>query len=296
MTSLNVTEADSLATLQAALDAGINFFDTAFCYGADGESEKLIARALGARRNELVIATKGGIHWDANLDRQLDARPETLRRQCETSLRRLASDRVEIYYLHAPDPKTPIAESAGAIGQLIDEGKVLAAGASNCAVEQLASFHAVCPLSVVQPHYNLLQREIEADILPWCQQNGVSVACYWPLLKGLLAGKLRRDHQFDPKDGRAKYPMFQGEEWDKNQDFVDELRDIAAELGKTVAQVAVNWTIHRPGITAALCGAKRPAQIEETADAMRWRLGEEHRARIDAALKRRGTPVSRSAL
>lgn len=107
---------------------------------------------------------------------------------------------------------------------------------------------------------------------------------------------MRRDHQFDPKDGRAKYPMFQGEEWDKNQDFVDELRDIAAELGKTVAQVAVNWTIHRPGITAALCGAKRPAQIEETADAMRWRLGEEHRARIDAALKRRGTPVSRSAL
>ncbi len=296
MTSLNVNDADSLATLVAAIELGVNFLDTAYCYGANGESERLIVRALGHRRDEVVIATKGGIHWGADGKQALDGRPDTLRRQCEESLRRLETDRVELLYLHGPDPATPVAESASALKKLMDEGKARCIGVSNLSLGQLEEFHAVCPIAAFQPPYSMLQRQIEKDTLPWCREHGVSVMAYWPLLKGLLAGKLPRDFVFQPNDGRAKYPMFQGDEWQKNQDFVDRLREISEEIGKTVSQVVINWTIHQPGITAALCGAKRADQIEETAGAMGWKLDTEQLARIDAALEERGTPVAKSAV
>jgi aryl-alcohol dehydrogenase-like predicted oxidoreductase len=296
MTSIEVNDTDSLATLRAAFDAGITFFDTAYCYGADGESERLIARALGEKRDELVIASKGGVHWNADGSRGQDARPETLKRECERSLIRLRTDRVDVLYLHAPDPNVPVTESAGALRQLLEAGKTRAVGASNLSLDQLAAFQAVCPLAAVQPPYNMLQRQIEADILPWCQQHHVSAVVYWPLMKGLLAGRLPRDHVFAPGDGRAKYPMFQGNQWQRNQDFLDELSVIAKSIGRTVAQVVVNWTIRQPGITAALCGAKRAFQIQETAGAMGWQLDDELVARIDAALARRGVPIVRNAI
>src|SRR5262249_17020388 len=151
---------------------------------------------------------------------------------------------------------------------------------SNATSEQLAEFAAVCPLTAYQPHYNMLQREIEASQLPWCRARGVSVIVYWPLMKGLLAGKLARDHVFDPRDGPPKDPMFHGDEWRKNQDFLDKLRPIAAEAGKSVAELVINWTIHQPGITAALCGAKRPEQIIANAGGMGWRLSADQLARV----------------
>jgi aryl-alcohol dehydrogenase-like predicted oxidoreductase len=295
VTSVDVSEAASLATLQAAVDRGVNFFDTAYCYGYDGESEKLIARALAARRDQIVIASKGGIHWN-NRVQQKDARPETLRHECEESLKRLQTDWIDLYYLHAPDPGTPLADSAAALKGLLEDGKIRSVGVSNFSVEQLAEFHAICPISAFQPHYNMLQREIETSQLPWCQKHGVSVMVYWPLLKGLLAGKLPRDHQFDPKDGRRKYPMFAGDEWQKNQDFLDQLRPIADETGATLAQVVLNWTIQQPGITVALCGAKRPDQIIDNAAAMRWQLTSDQLARIDTAIAARGTAASRAAV
>jgi aryl-alcohol dehydrogenase-like predicted oxidoreductase len=296
MTSLDVNERDSLATLHEALDSGINFFDTAYGYGMAGESERLIARAIAGRRDSVVLATKGGISWAADRSRVIDGRPATLRRQCEESLERLATDHVELLYLHAPDPRTPLVESAAELKMLQAEGKTRAVGVSNFSFAQLAEFHAVCPIAAVQPPYNMLQRDIERDVLPWCRERGIAVCIYWPLMKGLLAGKLARDHVFAAGDGRAKYPMFQGAEWQRNQEFLDELRPLAAELGKTLAQLVVNWTIHRPGITAALCGAKRPAQIRETAGALGWQLSAEQEARIDAALKRRGTALTKSAV
>jgi len=296
MTSLDVNEADSLATLQAALDTGINFFDTAYCYGIDGISERLIAKALGSRRGEIVIATKCGVHWKSPTERVLDARPATLQSEFEESLRRLATDRVELLYLHAHDDQTPIAEIAGAMREFVREGKARSIGASNLTLSQLREFHAVCPLAAVQPPYNMLQREIERDMLPWCREQRISVCVYWPLMKGLLAGKLPREFQFQPGDGRAKYPMFQGEEWQRNQDFLDDLRKIAADLGKTVAQLVVRWTIDQPGITAALCGAKRPQQTAETAGALGWKLSEDVRSQIDKALAKRGMPITRPAL
>ena len=296
MTSLDVNEADSLATLQAALDHGVNFFDTAYCYGRDGESERLIARGLGHRRDEIVIATKGGIHYDQQGKRLLDARPETLQRECDESLRRLGTDRIDLLYLHAPDAGTPLADSAGALRELLAAGKTRCVGVSNLTLPQLEAFQAVCPIAAFQPAYNMLQRQIERDTLPWCLRHGVAVVVYWPLLKGLLAGQLPRNHVFPPSDGRAKYVMFQGDEWRKNQDFVDCLREVARDVGKTVAQVAVNWTIHQGGITAALCGAKRPYQIIETAGAMGWRLDRQSLQRMDAALAARGEPAFQPAV
>ncbi len=295
ITSINVTEAASLATLEAAFDAGINFFDTAYCYGFKGESESMIGRVFGRRRDQIVIATKGGLHWE-NGKQAHDGSPATLKRECEESLRRLGTDRVELLYLHAPDPSVPVAESAGALKELLDAGKTRSVGLSNATVEQLREFLAACPLTAFQPHYNMLQREIEAAELPWCRERGVSVIAYWPLMKGLLAGKLARDHVFDVRDGRRKYPMFQGDEWIKNQDFLDELRPIAAEAGKSVAELVINWTIHQAGITAALCGAKRPEQIRANAGGMGWRLSESQKERIQQAIARRGTVASRGAV
>jgi aryl-alcohol dehydrogenase-like predicted oxidoreductase len=296
MTSADVNERDSLATIEACFDLGINFLDTAYCYGMNGESETLIARALGGRRNDIVIATKGGIHWTPPRTQVIDGRPETLRRECEASLRRLNTDHVELYYLHAPDPNIPVVESAGAIQEMIDGGKVRAAGVSNATLAQMQEFAAVCPLTAYQPPYNMLQREIEADTLPWCIEHRVSVCVYWPLMKGLLAGRIPRDHTFSTTDSRHKYPMFQGDEFRKNNAFVDELRSIATESSHTVAELVLNWTIHQPGITVALAGAKRPDQLRENAGGMGWRLSPEHIARIDAAIQRRGTPITRAAV
>lgn len=295
MTSLDVNETDSIKTIQAAFDRGINFFDTAYCYGLNGESERLIGRVLADRRSEAVIATKGGIHWEQGC-RVLDASADRLRTQCQTSLRRLGTDHIDLYYLHAPDPSTPLEESAGVLDELRSQGIVRAVGVSNLSLEQTKRFHAVCPLSAVQPPYNMLLRGIESDLIPWCQQHHVSVIPYWPLMKGLLAGKLARDHIFAPGDGRSKYACFQGEEWQKNQDLLNDLKSIAATAERTVAELVINWTIHQPGITAALCGAKRANQIEETAGAMDWTLTAAQTAQIQAALRRRGTPTPVAAI
>ena len=292
MTSGGVNDEDSLATLAACSDLGINHLDTAYGYGANGESERLIARALGRRRDEMVIATKGGLHWRGGRQ-AFDASPARLRTECEESLRRLATDRVDLLYLHAADRTTPIAESAGALKDLMDEGKTRCVGASNLSLAQLREFAAVCPLAAYQPPYNMLMREIERDTLPWCRENGVAVMVYWPLMKGLLAGRLSRDQVFPATDSRSRYPMFQGEEWIKNHDLVDALRAIAEELGTSVANLVLRWTIHQPGITSALCGAKRAWQIEETAAGPLDPLDAEHLEQIAAALARRGDAQTR---
>lgn len=292
LTTPGIRDEESLAAILACFEAGINHLDTAYMYGRDGQSEKLIAQALGSRRGEMVIATKGGLHWGPNMEMAYDARPETLRRECEESLRRLATDRVELFYLHAPDPKTPVAESAGEIKRLIDEGKVLAAGASNVDVPQLEEFARECPLAAYQPPYNMLQRQIEADTLPWCRERGVAVLVYWPFLKGLLAGKMRPDRTFE-NDSRRKYPQFQGEEWEKNLALVENLRIIAEETGHSVAQLVLRWTLQQPGITCALCGARRPEQVRENAGGSDWELTAEQLARIEKLLAERGTPAAR---
>lgn len=297
VTSIDVTEEASLATIEAALEAGINFFDTAYCYGYDGESEKMVGQVLRPHRDKVVIATKCGIHWGPDRKQVRDGRPETILRECDESLRRLGTEYIDLYYLHGPDPQTPIARSAATLRQLLDSGKVRSVGVSNFSeIAQYEEFLKECPITADQPHYNMLQREIEADRLPWCRAHKVSVNVYWPLMKGMLAGKLKRDHVWDPKDGRQKYPIFVGDQWTKNHDFVDALRPIAAAAGRSVGELAVAWVIQRPGITSALCGAKRPEQIREIAGAMTWKLSADELSRIDAAITARGEVVSRAAV
>lgn len=296
MTSLGVGEAESLRTLRAAFDHGVNCFDTAYCYGADGESDRLIAKALGDVRDKIVIAGKVGIAWGSDGQMVIDGRPEVLRKQCETSLQRLQVDRMDLLYLHAPDSKTPIKASACELRRLLEEGKTRAVGVSNVNRSQLEEFASECPLSAFQPPYNMLQRQIEAAEAPWCVGHGVAIMAYWPLLKGLLAGKLARAHQFDARDGRKKYPMFQGLEWERNQDFLDTLRGLAREAEVPLVTMVLAWTIRQPGITAALCGAKRSEQIIESAAALTWRPTDDLMAAIDRAIAARGEPITRPAV
>ncbi|NOY29579.1 MAG: aldo/keto reductase [Planctomycetes bacterium] len=293
VTSLDINDDDSLATLRACAELGINFIDTAYCYGPNGESENLIRRALAESRDQFLLASKCGIHYNAEGNQTGDARPETILSECDESLQRMGTDRIDLYYLHSPDPKVPVAESAGAIRDLIVSGKVRYAGASNCSLEQIQEFHAVCPLTAVQLPYNMLQRDIEQQTVPWCRKENVAVIVYWALMKGLLAGRLNSLDQLAENDSRRKYPMYQGEEWEKNQAFIAQLQKIASECGKTVAQVVVNWTIHQPGITVALCGAKRPWQLEETAAAMQWQLTTDQLQTIDTAIAARGKAAAK---
>jgi aryl-alcohol dehydrogenase-like predicted oxidoreductase len=287
VTTLDVNDADSIATIQKCFDLGINHLDTAYVYGPSGESENLIRRAIGNRRDEFVIATKCGLHLEGP-EFVADGRPERLRAECEESLRRLGTDHVELLYLHTPDEKVPLADSAGALRELMEAGKARSVGVSNFTVEQMEEFAAVCPITATQMPYNMLQRGIEQRTIPWCRERNVAVMIYWPLMKGLLAGKFTRDTQLNERDSRRNNPAFSGEEWRRNHDFVDRLREAAALTGHTVAQLVVNWTFNQSGITCALCGAKRPHQIDETAGAMGWRLTGEQESIIAAAIAARG--------
>ena len=281
VSTLNVTDDHSIATMHAAIDSGINFFDTAFSYGYDGEADKLLAKVLESRRSEIVLASKTGQYLGDRQARVIDGRPEAILQQTQLILKRLKVEQVDVMYLHVPDPKVPIEESADAIAETIRRGWARCAGVSNVNAEQLLTFHRVCPVAVVQPPFNMLQQDAVLEIRSFCQAEKISIACYWALMKGLLAGKLQRDHQFDPRDKRLTYPIFQGKAWNRSQDFLDKLRGLASELECTVAQLVVAWTIRQTGVSVALCGAKRPAQIEESAAAMQLQLDRNSLNRID---------------
>lgn len=303
MTRDGVSREAAAATVRAALDAGIGFLDTAYCYGERGEADRAIAAALGtgagSRRDAVVLAGKCGVHWvpDATSSPprrlQVDGRPERLRREAEDSLVRLGTDRFDLLYLHCPDPAVPIEESAGALRRLLDAGMTRAVGLSNAGVDLLARFAAECPLAACQMHFNMLQREIEAEVLPWCRRHDVAMVVYWPLMKGLLAGTMHRGQVFPPTDSRHKYPLFNGAEFERNLDFVDALRPVAARLGVTLTALVLAWTAEQPGITSVLFGATTPGQVAENAGASACALDDDARDAIRAAIAARG-PVPRT--
>jgi len=279
MTSLGVNDTDSLATLHAAIDGGINFFDNAYGYGANGESELLLGRAIkernAAERQDIVIASKAGMHLEANGQRKFDASPSRIASQCEESLQRLGVERIGVYYLHAHDPSVPLEDSAGAFAELLEQGKIGCVGVSNLSINQMEAFASACPVSVVQPPFNMLQQQIQDDLIPWCQQRDIAVVSYWPLMKGLLAGGIRRGHAFEENDKRLTYDVFQGAAFERAQSLLDFLDCVAAKHEVTVAEMVVNWTFNQPGITACLCGAKRDWQIQQSAAAMNLRIDQD---------------------
>ena len=299
MTRDGVTREAAVATVRAAIDAGVTHLDTAYCYGEHGESERAIREAIAGRRDEVVLAGKCGIHWEpapaATPPRRqvVDGRPERIRAEVDESLTRLGTDRLDLLYLHAPDPAVPIEDSAGELRRILEAGKARTIGLSNASVGNLARFSAVCPLAACQMPFNMLQRDIEAEVLPWCVAHGVSLVAYWPLMKGLLAGRMRRGQTFPVTDSRHKYPIFNGAEFERNLDFVDALRPEADRLGCDLADLVLAWTAEQPGITSVLFGATSPAQVQENARATRCTLDAEARAAIAAAIAARGPVAGR---
>ena len=296
MTRTGITPATARATVAAALEAGILHLDTAYCYGADGESERAIAAAIAGRRDGEFLASKCGIHWEPGRKQCVDGRPERLRREVAESLRRLQTDRIDLLYLHAPDPQVPLAESMGELRRMREEGLTRCVGVSNVNLEQLAEAHAAAGVAAVQLPYNMLQREIEREIVPWCRSLGVAVVAYWPLMKGLLAGTMTRDRVFPATDSRHKYPMFSGEEFQRNLDFVEVVRGEAARLGSAVADVVLAWTAEQPGITSVLFGATDPEQVRTNAAALACTLDDTARRAIRDAIAARGPVAGRRAV
>jgi aryl-alcohol dehydrogenase-like predicted oxidoreductase len=286
ITSLDVDTKNSLATIQAALEAGINHFDTAFSYGYDGESDRLLKQALGAQFDSVIVATKVGTHFDPNRKLVRDARPERLDFEVNAIRKRLDRDRLDLLYLHAPDGVTEIQKSAEALAGMVAKGIVRYVGLSNASLDETYRFASVIKPIVLQPPFNMLQPETLAGLRPYIDEHACGVASYWPLMKGLLAGAMQRDHVLAENDKRRTYPIFQGEAWHRAQDLLDVLRGMAQELNLTVPQLVVHWTLRQRGVTSVLCGAKRPTQILESASAMNIWLGDEQLLQIEQAIER----------
>ena len=281
ISSVGISDDDSISTVQTALDQGINFFDTAYAYGYDGRSDNVLRIALENRRHEAVIAHKVGTNWNSERQRCIDGRPATLLDQAAKCLARLNTDYVDVIYLHAPDPNVPIEESAGAIAEICNRGWARYAGVSNVDTEQAKRFHAECKVVAIQPYFNMFQQEMVQGLLQFAHSQQISMVCYWILMKGLLSGNLRREHVFDPADRRLTYPIFQGEAWQRAQNLLDKLRALASDLGCTITQLVTAWSLNAPGVTVALVGAKRPAQMIESAKALDLRLEPEIVYRIN---------------
>jgi aryl-alcohol dehydrogenase-like predicted oxidoreductase len=259
-------EATAIAAIRRARELGVNFFDTAQAYGF-GASERLLGKALGdeltRNRDQLVIATKGGLRMtDTGLVR--DASPEWLREGVDASLTALGVDHIDLYQVHWPDAKVPVAETAGALRDLVAEGKIGHVGVSNYSADQMAEFAKTLPVETVQPPYHLFRREIEDDVLPYSQANNVGVLVYGPLAHGLLSGTLNEKTTFASDDWRGKSGVFTGDTYRRNLEAVRALEKLAADRGMTVSQLAIAWTLANPAVHVAIVGARRANHIEES--------------------------------
>lgn len=273
-------DADSIATLHKGLDLGINWIDTAPAYGL-GRSEEVVGRAIKGRRDDVLIATKCGLEWDDAGNVRRNCHPDRIRQEVADSLRRLDVDVIDLYQIHWPDPAVPLADAWGTMADLVTEGKVRYIGVSNFDVPQMEAIQAIHPIASLQPPYSLLRRGIEAEILPYCHANNIGVIPYSPMLSGLLTGKFDPD-RLAPDDWRRR--DFTEQDFAQAVALTDALRPIAKDAGRTVAQLAVAWVNAQPGVTAAIVGARRPSQIEETVQAGKWMLTPVQRAAVNAAL------------
>lgn len=274
---------DSLATIRRALDLGVTLLDTAMSYGR-GHNERLVAQAMQGRRDDVVVATKFGIVRGEN-GVHLDGRPENVRRYCEQSLARLGVEVIDLYYLHRVDPAVPVADTVGAMADLVAEGKVRHLGLSEVNAVQLEQAAAVHPIAAVQFEWSLFWREPEDDVVPAARRLGIALVPYSPLGRGLLTGILPVE-EFPPGDFRYGDPRFQGEKLTRNTALVDALGALAADLDATTGQLALAWLLAQGSDVVPIPGTRRPERIAENAAAADLTLSPADLARIEATAPR----------
>lgn len=285
---VGIDDDESVAALRAAFEAGVTTFDTAEDYG-NGHSERVLARALGPRRREIVIATK--VSWD-------HLRPAAIMQACERSLRNLGTEVIDLYQIHWPagsfgSERVPLEESMGALLQLREQGKIRAIGVSNFDLAQLREACALGPVESLQPPYSLLWRHAERELLPWCRAHGIAVLAYSPLAQGLLTGKIGPDHQLAEGDNRRENRLFLPPLRSRAHAMVEAMRPLAAARGITLAQLALAWVAGQPG-TAAIAGARTPAQARENAIAGDVLLEPELRDQLQACGLAAGLDVAQN--
>jgi aryl-alcohol dehydrogenase-like predicted oxidoreductase len=278
-------EAASIKTIQRAIDLGINLIDTAPAYGF-GHSEEIVGKALadGGRHDKAVLATKVALEWfDGNVYR--NATPERIREEIEDSLRRLRTDRVDLYQVHWPDPLVPIEDTAETLLELQQEGKVLALGVSNFSPAQMDAWRRVAPLHSTQPPYNIFEREIENDVLPYALQHKLLVLSYGAICRGLLSGRMSLNRKFDGDDLRRKDPKFQRPRFSQYLKAADRLGQHAWEShGKSLLAFAIRWILDRGETMTALWGARNAAQLDAVEQAFGWELSSDDYTEVDRIL------------
>jgi aryl-alcohol dehydrogenase-like predicted oxidoreductase len=276
---------ESVSTIRAALEQGITLIDTAPVYGF-GVSEEIVGRAVvdAGWRPHAVIATKAGLEWRDGVVYR-NASPERIIREVDESLRRLRTDYIDIYQVHWPDPLVPIEETAAAMRTLYEQGKIRAIGVSNFSVAQMERFRQVAPLHVLQAPYNLFERAIEADILPYCRANDIATLGYGALCRGLLSGRMRPDTAFAADDLRRLDPKFQQPRFAQYLSAVEQLDQLArSRFGRRVIHLAVRWMLDQ-GVSAALWGGRHPEQLQPARAVGDWALDAATRATIDQILR-----------
>jgi len=272
ITTIGVTRKDAEATLATAIDHGITTFDTAYSYGYQGESDLLLSRFLGRHRHRYRIISKVGQRWTNQKVRVINGRPDQLTLDAETILTRLGIESLDLLMLHSPDPNLPIEESTRALCKLHQRGLCGSIGACNLSVDQLTRVHQVAseectPVAAIQCPLNVMQREAQEDIIRNAHRIGIHAHVYWTLMKGLLAGRIQRDHQFQQGDSRPSYEIFQGEPRERAHRIVDAFSKLSKEINSSPARLAIGWALSQPGVEHALVGARYPEQASEIAKA-----------------------------
>lgn len=280
-------ESEAIAAIRAAHEGGINFFDTAQAYGF-GASEALLGRALrydlDHHREDLVIATKGGLRIDPREGLVRDCGPAWLRRGVEESLRHLGVDYIDLYQLHWPDPKTPFAASAQALEEMVAQGKIRHIGVSNFAAAEMAEFSRTRPVETLQPPYHLFRRDIEAKELPYAREHDIGVLVYGPLAHGLLTGRMDSETRFAVDDWRSKSSLFTGETFQRNLETVSQLERFARERGYSVGRLAIAWTLANPAVQVAIVGSRSIEHIEDSLGALEIELSQEDLSEIEGIM------------
>jgi aryl-alcohol dehydrogenase-like predicted oxidoreductase len=273
-------------TLRAALDIGYNFLDTAALYGF-GKNEELVGRVLKHRRHEFVLASKCGIWKGADGRREISGRPEKIREVCEGALKRLQTDVIDLYYLHRRDFTIPIEESVGELSRLVEEGKIRTIGLSEVSAETLRRAHAVHPLTALQTEYSLWSRNAEIAVLDECKRLGIAFVAFSPLARAFLTGRLTDPKtQFEGVDIRVHFPRFSAENYPKNLQLLQGYKAIADEVGCTMAQLAIAWTLHKGEHIIPIPGTRHLAYAQENFAAIDVALTSEQIARLDQLINR----------